>query len=360
MPNPYIDQPTEIRQGEELDMGKLLAYLQQKLPANNGPLSLRQFPGGFSNLTYSLTYGDQDFVLRRPPFGAKIKSAHDMSREYHLFEKLIGHYPKVPRAILYCEDEEVLGAPFYIMERVKGIILRSKMPAPMRPEPTKMQGIAKALVGTFAELHEVDYRAAGLSDLGRPEGYVGRQINGWTKRYMNARTDEVPSLEQSAKWLDEHQPKESAFSLIHNDFKYDNLVLDPDDWTKVRAVLDWEMATIGDPLMDLGTSIAYWFNPDDPDIIKALGLSPTTLPGNPSREEVVELYARKSGREVGNVVFYYVYGLFKIAVIVQQIYARYKKGYTKDPRFAHLNQVVQGFGLLAQQAIQKNRIEQLF
>lgn len=360
MPNEHLDQPTNIRKGEELDTTRLLAYLKEQLPEIDGPLSIKQFPGGFSNLTYSLKYGDQDFVLRRPPFGANIKSAHDMSREYRIFEKLIKHYQKVPKPILYCEDEQVLGAPFYIMERVQGVILRSTMPKYMHPSPDIMRGIAEALVDTFVELHEVDYHAAGLGALGKPEGYVERQITGWTKRYFKAKTDEVPSLENAAKWLAENQPSESSSALIHNDFKYDNMILDADNLTQVKAVLDWEMATLGDPLLDLGTSIAYWFDADDPDALKAMGLSPTLLPGNPGRAEIVQWYSEKSGKDVGNIVFYYVFGLFKIAVIVQQIYARFKKGYTQDPRFAHLNMVVEGFGILAEQAIQKKRIDKLF
>jgi aminoglycoside phosphotransferase (APT) family kinase protein len=299
-------------------------------------------------------------VLRRPPFGANIKSAHDMAREYQILSRLYPVWDKVPRPVLYCDDEAVIGAPFYLMERVNGVILRPRMPEEMIPPPAIMAGIADGLIDTLVELHALDYRAAGLADFGRPEGYVERQIKGWTQRYHRAKTDEIPEMEQVAEWLNVHVPVESTASIIHNDYKYDNLVLDADDWTRVIAVLDWEMATLGDPLMDLGTSIAYWVDPGDPEVMQQLRLSPTNLPGNPSRAEVVERYAARSGRDVSNIVFYYTYGLFKVAVIVQQIYYRYRKGHTKDPRFANLNFAVQMCGTFAWQAVQKKRIDNLF
>lgn len=356
----WTDRASAIRKGEEPDVESLGNYLREHLEGGAGELVIEQFPKGYSNLTYLLRLGGRQLVLRRPPFGANIRSAHDMSREFRILSGLTGIYPKVPKPLLYCEDEAVIGAPFYVMERVEGVILRPKMPTDMAPAPEVMAGIAAGLVDTLAELHAVDYRAAGLEGLGRPEGYVGRQISGWTERYVNARTDEVPELEQTARWLADHLPAESGASLIHNDFKYDNLVLAPADWTRVIAVLDWEMATVGDPLMDLGTSIGYWINPDDPEIMHQFQLSPTTLPGNPTRGEVVERYARSSGRDVGDMVFYYAYGLFKIAVIIQQIYYRYKKGHTQDPRFATLNFGVQMCGTVGWQAIQKGRIDNLF
>ncbi len=356
----WTDQASPIRKGEELNQEALQTYLADHLPAGQGPLVVEQFPKGFSNLTYLLRLGERQLVLRRPPFGAKIKTAHDMSREFRILSSLVQVYPKVPKPLLYCEDESVIGAPFYVMERVEGIILRPRMPEDMIPDATTMHGIAGALVDTFVELHAVDYEAAGLGDLGRPEGYIDRQIRGWTERYQKARTDELKDLEKTAGWLAGNLPAANAPALIHNDFKYDNLILDASDWTKVIAVLDWEMATIGDPLMDLGTSIGYWINHDDPEIMQQFQLSPTTLPGNPTRAEIVQLYAEKSGRDLGNIVFYYAYGMFKIAVIIQQIYYRYKKGFTQDPRFANLNFAVQMCGTVAWQAIQKGRIDQLW
>ncbi len=360
MPSPWIDQPAAVRAGEELEAGPLAAYLRAHLPALSGTLVVEQFPRGFSNLTYLIRVGARQLVLRRPPFGASVKTAHDMGREYRILSHLAPLYPKAPRPLLYCDDEAVLGAPFYVMERVEGVILRPTMPEGMIPPPERMARIAGAFVETLAELHAVDADAAGLGTLGRPDGYVQRQIEGWTRRYHRARTDDVPALERVAAWLADHQPPEAGAALIHNDFKYDNLVLDPDDWARVLAVLDWEMATLGDPLMDLGTTLGYWVDPDDPPDVRRLQLSPTTLPGNPTRADLVERYARQSGRAVEDVVYYYVYGLFKIAVIIQQIYHRYRLGHTQDRRFAHLLDGVRGCGLVALQAIDKGRIDRLF
>ena len=356
----WIDQPTAMREGEALDVAPLHAYLKEHLPEASGTLVVEQFPRGFSNLTYLLRLGTREMVLRRPPFGANIKGGHDMEREYTILAGLSPVYPKVPQPVLYCEDVAVLGAPFYIMERVEGIILRARMPADMTPAPDLMGRIAEAFIDTFAELHAVAYDAAGLNELGRPEGYVQRQVEGWARRYQRARTDDIPAMERVATWLAEHQPVESGASLIHNDYKYDNLILDPTDWSQVIAVLDWEMATLGDPLMDLGSSLGYWVDPDDPPVMQQLQLSPTTLPGNPTRSDLVQRYAQASGRDVGPVVFYYVYGLFKLAVIVQQIYARYKRGHTQDARFAGLIEAVRGCGYTAVQAIEKGRIDRLY
>ena len=341
-------------------MAKLGEYLERELPDAGGSLAVEQFPSGFSNLTYLLRLGDRALVLRRPPFGASVETAHDMGREYRILSRIREVFPKAPEPIHYCEDVSVLGAAFYLMERVEGVILRPHLPEAMAPEADRMRAIAQSLVQTHVELHSVDYEAAGLGELGRPEGYVGRQIAGWTRRYAAARTEDIPDMEATASWLDEHQPPESGAALIHNDYKYDNLVLDPGDWTRVLAVLDWEMATVGDPLMDLGTTLGYWADPDDPPELRELQLSPTTLPGNPNRAELVEEYARARGGEIGDVVFYYVYGLFKIGVIVQQIYRRYEEGHTEDPRFAALIHAVRGLGRLARQAVHHRRIDRLF
>jgi aminoglycoside phosphotransferase (APT) family kinase protein len=219
-----------------------------------------------------------------------------------------------------------------------------------------MQRIAMAWVETLAELHEVDYRAAGLGELGRPEGYVGRQIAGWTKRYQRAATEDVPALDRTAAWLADHLPREVEPALIHNDFKYDNVVLDPSRWERIRAVLDWEMATIGDPLMDLGTALGYWVDPDDPPAMLALNLNPTTLEGNPGRAEIATRYSAITGLDLGDVVFYYAFGLFKIAVIVQQIYYRYHHGFTSDERFASFGMAAAMLGDFAQEAIGRGTV----
>ena len=353
-----LDSAIAVR--EALDTTKLLPYLKQRLDALEGPLEVQQFPAGFSNLTYLLRIGHRELVLRRPPVGAQIKSAHDMNREFRILSRLRPVYSKVPEALLYCDDESVIGAPFYVMERVKGIILRAQPPKDLVLTPDLMQAISTAFVENLVEIHCVDYEAAGLGDLGQPVGYITRQIAGWTKRYYNARTDVVPSIDRLATWLAENSPADSPEgALIHNDYKFDNVVLSPEDPQKIIATLDWEMATIGDPLMDLGTTLAYWVDPDDPEIWQQYGFGVTKLPGSFRRSELLQQYALRAGREIPAPVFYYVYGLLKIAVIVQQIFFRYRQGFTKDPRFASLRNLVVACGELAARATELNRIDRL-
>lgn len=342
-----VDQPREVRRGEELPVEKLAAYLRAHLPAMSGEVVVKQFPSGHSNLTYAIQIGEQQFVLRRPPFGANIKSAHDMSREYRILSHLYPVYPRVPRPLVYCDDETIVGAPFYVMERVQGIILRAKPPEGLNLTPAVMRQLSSATVDNLATIHAIDYHAAGLGDLGKPQGYVMRQVRGWTERYLNAQTDDIPEMARLATWLAEHLPPESGAALIHNDYKYDNLVLDPNDLS-IRAVLDWEMATIGDPLMDLGTMLGYWVQANDAEELRTLAFGLTMLPGNLTRDEIVQRYAHVSGRDVSHIQFYYLYALFKIAVIIQQIYARWKRGYTQDPRFANL---INGVRVLASTAV---------
>jgi aminoglycoside phosphotransferase (APT) family kinase protein len=355
----HIDQPKPVRPGEELDTGRLEAYLSKHVPDLDGPITVEQFPSGHSNLTYLLRAGDRELVLRRPPFGAKIRTAHDMGREYRILSHLVDVYPRIPRPLLYCADESVLGAPFYVMERLTGIILRASAPAGLELPPALMRRLSENFVDNLVEIHRLDYEAAGLGGLGHPVGYVRRQIEGWTRRYHDARTDDIPDIERVAAWLAEHMPPEVGASLIHNDYKYDNLVLDPEELSHIVGVLDWEMATIGDPLMDLGTTLGYWVDPDDPVELRSLAFSLTTLPGNLNRRDLAQRYAQQSGLDLSNILFYYVYALFKIAVIVQQIYARYKAGLTTDERFAMMGYVVQMLGKAAVLAIEKGRIDRL-
>jgi aminoglycoside phosphotransferase (APT) family kinase protein len=353
-----IDQPTGVRSGEALDVARLEAYLLASLPSLNGPLQIEQFPSGYSNLTYRLRLGQQDLVLRRPPFGANIQSAHDMGREFRVLSGLIRVYPKVPRPLLYCEDLEVIGAPFYVMERVEGVILRAQPPAGLALTPALMGQLSLAFISNLAAIHAVDVQAAGLADLGKPAGYGARQISGWAKRYRAAQTDTIPELEEVVTWLEDHLPGDGGAAIIHNDYKYDNVVLAPADLAQIIAVLDWEMCTLGDPLMDLGTTLGYWLEPSDPPALRGMfGL--TTLPGNLNRQQLVEQYMAFSGRVIADPLFYYVYGLFKIAVIIQQIYARYRQGHTQDERFARLLDVVLGCSHLATLALEKDQISQL-
>lgn len=336
--NQSIDNASPIREGEELNKKKLLAYLNSHLEKVGNDINIKQFLSGYSNLTYLITIVDKEYVLRRPPFGANIKSAHDMGREFKVLSLLHPIYPSVPAPVLYCKDKDIIGAPFYLMDRIKGIILRNKPPEGISLSTDLMRSISESAIDNLAALHAINVNKTGLIDLGKPEGYLQRQVEGWTKRYYNAKTDKIENMDLIAKWMISNMPTSGSTSFIHNDYKYDNLVLNPRDPSEIIAVLDWEMATVGDPLMDLGTTLAYWVEENDNPDLKPFNL--TWLKGNLTRREVIERYATKSNRNISDILFYYVFGAFKIAVIVQQIYARFKKGLTKDFRFAGLIQVV--------------------
>ena len=328
----------QVRKGEELPEAELKKFLQKRelIHSLDSELFVQQFTHGYSNLTYLLSIEDKEYVLRKPPIGA-IKRGHDMSREFKVQSGVQKGFSKVPKMYAYTDDASILGSEFYIMEKVEGIILNYKVAKSRSIPASDYKTIANSWLDTFVELHQLDYNAVGLSDLGRPEGYVERQVTNWGKQYLKAATDDVPAVQMVMKWMQENQPKEYEHCLIHNDYKYDNVVFADDTWKEITSVLDWEMATLGDPLMDLGTSLGYWTVATDHDFVKQGIPSPTIFDGNPIRSEIVELYAQKSGRDIQNIVFYYAFGLFKIAVIAQQIYYRYSKGLTTDPRFANLN-----------------------
>lgn len=349
-----IDNPSAIRQGEELNVSNLAAFIRRNFPDRAGEVQVAQFPSGFSNLTYFVQVGNKEWVLRRPPFGANIKSAHDMRREYGILQSLAPVYPKIPKPLIYTADTSVIGAEFYLMERVRGLILRHRPPKGMQLTTDKMRTLSKAVIQNLADLHAIDIYRTGLIRLGKPEGYVQRQVEGWIGRYQKAATDYLPAMNKAADWLQANLPAENRPALIHNDYKYDNVVLNPDDLSEIIAVLDWEMATVGDPLMDLGTTLAYWADADSPQILQAFSL--TAFPGNMNRQELAQCYAEASGRNIDHILFYYVFGCYKIGVIAQQIYARYKKGFTKDPRFANLIQLVHACAQSAEKAIQYGRI----
>jgi len=354
--NPHVDRAAPVRPGEELPLDKLASYLRQHVPDGSGPLVVEQYAHGYSNLTYLLRWGSAEWVLRRPPFGNQVKTAHDMAREFRVLSALSPIYAPAPKPITYCADESVIGAAFYVMERRRGVILRKQLPPGLVLDPPAAHSLGRSFIDNLALLHSLDYRAAGLADLGRPEGYVARQVNGWIKRYSDAKTDDLPELDRVARWLTENMPPDAGDALIHNDYKYDNLILDPGDLTRIVAVLDWEMATVGDPLMDLGTTLGYWVEEGDPESLRQVAMGPTHLPGSPTRRELVDQYRESTGREPGNALFYYCYGLFKIVGIVQQIYARFVRGHTRDPRFARLNDFVACLARQADRSIERGKI----
>ena len=348
----------EVRKGEELPAVKLKQFLQenQLIGSIESELFVKQFTHGYSNLTYLLSIENKEYVLRKPPIGA-IKRGHDMSREFKVQSAVKKEFSKVPKMFAYTDDAAVLGSEFYIMEKVEGIILNFKEAKKRDIPANDYKTIANAWLDAFTELHQLDYDAIGLTNLGKPEGYVERQVTNWGKQYLKAATKDVPSAEKVMQWMQENQPKNYQHCLIHNDYKYDNVVFKDNSWKEITAVLDWEMATLGDPLMDLGTSLGYWTLASDHDFVKQGIPSPTIFEGNPMRSEIVASYAKKSGRDIHNMVFYYAFGLFKIAVIAQQIYYRYSKGLTSDPRFANLDKAAELCCNLALKSIKTNSID---
>jgi aminoglycoside phosphotransferase (APT) family kinase protein len=326
-----------VRAGEELDTQAVERYLKENLEGlGDEPLLVEQFPAGHSNLTYLIQIGDWEGVLRRPPFGPVPPKAHDMIREAKILKQLNRVLPLAPKPLAICEDTSVLGAPFYVMERKKGIVLDKTWPREYARTEENGRKISCAVVDTLVELHSIDYREAGLAAIGHPEGYMERQVSGWIQRYERARTDAIPLVDEIAQWLADHMPTSPAPAMIHNDYKLNNMLLAPDDPGSVTAVLDWEMSTIGDPLSDLGIAVSYWFEKDDPPELQRGLPSVTTNPGFFTRREFVERYAKKSGRDLENFQFYLTFAYFKVAVVLQQIYFRWKRGQTKDERFGSL------------------------
>ncbi len=348
----------QVRKGEELPEESLKKFLLEKefISSTSSDLFVKQFTHGYSNLTYLLTFEEKEFVLRKPPVGA-IKRGHDMSREFKVQSGLSSSFSKVPKMFAYTDDETIIGSEFYLMEKVNGIILNFKEAQKRDIQSKDYKIISETWLDTMIELHQLDYKACGLEDLGKPKGYVERQVTNWGKQYLKAATEEVKAAHQVMKWLDENQPKEYDSCLIHNDYKYDNVVFEDDSWKEITAILDWEMATLGDPLMDLGTSLGYWTLQSDPEFLQQGIPSPTLFTGNPKRSELVEMYAKKSGKNVDHILFYYAFGLFKIAVIAQQIYYRYNKGLTTDPRFAQLNKASELCCVWAMNCIQSKSID---
>jgi aminoglycoside phosphotransferase (APT) family kinase protein len=332
----FLDHPAAVRAGEELPLATLEPFLQSHFPGSTGPLAVEQFPSGHSNLTYLVRLGDREMVLRRPPFGSKVKTAHDMGREYRVLLKLHSAYPEAPRVLLFCDDESILGSPFYITEPIRGIIIRKDPPEGLNLTPDTARRLSESFIDNLTRLHGLDFTAIGLGDLGKPQGYLERQVRGWIDRYHGSRTHDLSEVGRISTWLIENMPPTKEATLIHNDYKYDNMVLDPKDITKIISVLDWEMCTIGDPLSDLGTALAYWVDAEDSNELQQVRWSPSNYSGSLTRAQLVERYALATGRDVSSMAFYLAFARFKVAVILQQIYYRYHLGLTRDPRFASL------------------------
>jgi aminoglycoside phosphotransferase (APT) family kinase protein len=352
-----LDRAGSVRSGEELDAERVDAFLKAHVPGLEGTPQIRQYARGASNLTYLLSYPGRDLVLRRPPFGHKAKSAHDMLREARVMRTLKPAYPVVPAVFAVCDDPAVMGCDFYVMERIVGIIARQELPAGLGLGEAETRRLCLAVIDKLVELHAIDPARAGLADLGKGEGYVARQVEGWSRRFRDSRTDDVSDFESVMAWLAAKRPQgEVAIRAIHGDFRFDNVVLDPADPFRVIGVLDWEMATLGDPLMDLGNSLAYWVQADDDEYFRATRRQPTNAPGMLTRAEVVDHYAARTGLAVGNFDFYAVFGLFRVAVIVQQIWRRYREGHTADPQFAAFGPLVNYLDTRCRRLISQSRL----
>ena len=343
-----------VRPDEALDEAALAAYLRGKLPDAEAPLAVRQFPGGHSNLTYLLRFGEQEYVLRRPPLGPVAPTAHDMSREHRVLSALWAVFPPAPRPYLLCEDPGVIGAPFYVMERRHGIVVRTELPPEIGGNLGLRRRVSEALVDTLVAFHAVDWEVAGLAGLGRPAGFVERQVRGWAERYERAKTREIQAIRDLARWLAERIPPSPPPTLLHNDYKLDNVMLDRADPGRVVAILDWEMATLGDPLVDLGLLLCYWADRRDPPARRQSVSQVTAEPGFMTRAEVLARYASSAGRDVSRIAFYETFALYKVAVVVQQIYVRYARGQTKDPRFASFEDRVVGLAEAALQVAERS------
>lgn len=329
-------------------------WIDGQVPTLGKLLTLEPITGGFSNLTFRLTSTKGTHILRMPPPGSSVKTAHDMGREFRVLSALRPHYQLVPEPLGYCEDNSVLGAPFYIMEALQGTVLRPGMERVKNISADQFHHLSQLLFSNLANLHAIDIDTTQLAQLGKPEGYVQRQVTGWTDRYYKSETDALIDMNVLAEWLGKQSPRSQKATLLHNDYKYDNLLFDSEQLSIITGVLDWEMSTVGDPLMDLGAALAYWFEAGDNTAFRTYNIS--WLPGNLSRQECADWYAEKSGRNLQDLLFYYVFGLFKNAVIVQQIYYRWKKGLHPDNRFASLIELVKLLGRHGGETLDKNRI----
>ena len=330
-----IDRAGAIREGEELDMDRLRAHLEPVIGSQAQTLEVKQFPGGHSNLTYLLSSGKESWVLRRPPFGSKVKSAHDMSREYRILSALKNVFPYGPVPIHFCDDHDVIGCDFYLMNYIQGLVIRRDYPSHLGLSPSQIRQQLLNFFDVLSELHSVDLVEAGLDNFGKPEGYVQRQVDGWCRRWRDAITPDTVNVDATMQWLQDNMPAESGkASVIHNDYKLDNVIFSAENPLQVIGVLDWEMATVGDPLMDLGCTLGYWVQTSDPDFFRESRTMPSDIEGAPGRGEIIQRFQEKTGLSVDNFPFYFCFGLFRLCVIGQQIYYRYYHGHTKDERVA--------------------------
>ncbi len=341
-----------VREGEELDWTALDKHLKHVFANLEGKPEISQFCGGNSNLTYRLKYGAEDLVIRRPPFGTKAKSAHSMIREYTIMNSLKPVYPSVPDTLYYSDDESIIGSEFYVMRKVEGQVIKDTIPSEWQFTVEDTRRFCTRFWEKLIELHQVDYAEAGLRDFGQPIGYAERQVLGWNRRFERVTTPDVSDFTDVRDWLSGHIPPENGrHSVLHGDFRIDNVILAKDDPCNIVAVLDWEICALGDPLMDLGNALAYWTQADDPDYLQNLIMQPSGAPGMLSRRQILDFYQQKTGVDTSDFTFYEVYGYWRNAVILQQIYYRYFHKQTQDQRFKFFGVAVQHLGEHCQRLI---------
>jgi aminoglycoside phosphotransferase (APT) family kinase protein len=356
---------TAVRAGEELELEALARYLREHLVEfdRSYAIEIAQFPGGHSNLTYLIRNGHQEFVLRRPPVGPVAPTAHDMPREYKLLSVINPSFPLAPKPVLLCEDASVIGVPFYLMERRRGFIVRLKVPGRIGENLALRRRLSETVIDTLVALHSVDIQSTGIVQIGKPAGFVSRQVRGWADRWQRSKTGELAEMDQVIQWLiDQIPPDPDHATIVHNDFKLDNIMLAEDDPSRVVAVLDWEMCSVGDPLIDVGLALTYWTmqggkggsaaSVDQNSSLRAV----TSGPGWMTREEIIERYAKKTGCDLSRIAFYEAFARFKVAVVIQQIYFRYVQGQTRDERFRNFDALVKELVREALQLAQQSRI----
>ena len=332
---PHVDDASPVRPGEVLDWASLEAYLRAQLPELDGPFHVLQFLHGSANLTYLLRFGPTELVLRRPPFGRVAPGAHDMKREHKVLSRLWRVYDRAPRAYLLCDDHDVIGSDFVVMERRRGVVVRGELPATMAGLPGVGRRLGLALVDAMAELHLLDAENSGLGDLGRPAGFAARQVAGWTTRWELVRPDHGPAvMDELPARFEALLPAPTRVSIVHNDLKLDNCQFAPDDPDRVRSIFDWDMTTLGEPLVDLGTLLNYWPDPSDPPGAGRVSHEGMLAMGLPSRAEVVERYAARTGIDVSSVGWYEAFAQWKTGVVIQQLHDRWRRGESTDPRMA--------------------------
>ncbi|MBM4265306.1 MAG: phosphotransferase family protein [Deltaproteobacteria bacterium] len=345
-----LDASSEVRADERFDQAKLEAYLRARLPELEGPMEVRQFHGGHANLTYHVRFGELELVVRRPPLGPVAPKSHDMAREFRALSAIAPLLPFAPKPYLLCEDPDVIGATFFVMERRNGIVVRQNWPKALGDDPSLRRRMGESLIDALADLHSIDASRPEVGALGKPDGFVARQVSGWYGRWERAKTREMPEMDQLARWLTERIPEPQRVSVLHNDYKLDNAMFAADASGRLVAVFDWDMTSLGDPLVDLGTLLGYWSETADV-APRGTGGAVSELPGFPTRAEIAERYAARTGADLTHLPFFETFALFKTAVVLEQIYVRFVRGQTQDERFRALGDLVPILARTAQKLV---------